>query len=997
MNENRQIRVFISSTFRDMHLEREELTKRIFPQLKKMCAERGVTFVEVDLRWGVTEEQAAEGNVLPICLEEIRRCRPYFIGLLGERYGWVPEQISEELIEREPWLLEMRSLSVTELEILHGVLNNPDMAEHAFFYFRAQSYLLNLPSDANPEDYTSDSPESAEKLRILKKRIRLSGFPVHEEYPDPVAFGQGVLEDFTVLINRLFPELEAPGLLEREKDAHEAFAKMRRRVYIEHFDEFNRPVLLDTLDTHIEGDGPPFVILGESGAGKTALLANWTESYRAKHRDELIIEHYIGSTTDSSDWAAMLRRILGELKQWFELNIEIPDKPDALRLAFANTLHMAASRGKCIILMDGLNQLEDRDGALDLVWLPPVIPNNVRMIFSTLPGRPLDDLMKRGWPTLTVQPLTAEERRRFITNYLAQYAKRLSSARAELIAAAPQCDNPLFLQALLEELRLFGVHERLDERITDYLKASTIPALYELILARSEEDYERDRPGLVRDAMSYLWAARRGLSETELLELLGTEGSPLPRAHFSPFYLSAESSLVNRSGLIGFFHDYLRDAVLHRYLSREEDMSSTHLRLADYFNNHNHLKRKVEEAPWHCMLACEWISLRDLLKDMKFLMQIWETSQFDVIEYWKALESHGYHINDGYNYVLETPRKYDESVLFVLASLFAHFNPANIGEDLWGHLSARYREMGDYVNQAACIGNQVALLKERGDLDGALALAKEQEQLCYKHPDAQILAVSLGNQALILKARGQHASAKSLLHRAAGIFRSTEGADARKGLASCLGNQASILHDEGNLVGALGFLDEAERILRELDAKDSLATCLGIRASILADMGYNEDAATLIFEQIRIIASIGSFRDQAMSWHNFAVLISRHDPDTALEWHKNSEHVWEQLGDHLNVQQSLGCQASLLYQRNPEESLRCSQKQEAICRELGLLDGLARSLSTQAALLADRFGRMDEALHLAIEARRLARQAGIKKLIDLTEHILKLVKQKISS
>ena len=49
---------------------------------------------------GITDEQTAEGQVLPICLEEIRRCRPYFIGLLGERYGWVPDEIPAELIER---------------------------------------------------------------------------------------------------------------------------------------------------------------------------------------------------------------------------------------------------------------------------------------------------------------------------------------------------------------------------------------------------------------------------------------------------------------------------------------------------------------------------------------------------------------------------------------------------------------------------------------------------------------------------------------------------------------------------------------------------------------------------------------------------------------------------------------------------------------------------------------------------------------------------------
>ena len=76
-----------------MHEEREELVKRVFPQLRKLCERRGVTWGEVDLRWGIPDEEKAEGKVLPICLAEIERCRPYFIGLLGERYGWLPEEI----------------------------------------------------------------------------------------------------------------------------------------------------------------------------------------------------------------------------------------------------------------------------------------------------------------------------------------------------------------------------------------------------------------------------------------------------------------------------------------------------------------------------------------------------------------------------------------------------------------------------------------------------------------------------------------------------------------------------------------------------------------------------------------------------------------------------------------------------------------------------------------------------------------------------------------
>jgi hypothetical protein len=36
-------RVFVSSTFRDTAQQREELVKRIFPQLRKLCERRGVT------------------------------------------------------------------------------------------------------------------------------------------------------------------------------------------------------------------------------------------------------------------------------------------------------------------------------------------------------------------------------------------------------------------------------------------------------------------------------------------------------------------------------------------------------------------------------------------------------------------------------------------------------------------------------------------------------------------------------------------------------------------------------------------------------------------------------------------------------------------------------------------------------------------------------------------------------------------------------------------
>ncbi len=436
-----------------MKEERDILVKRIFPVLKKACEERGVTWGEVDLRWGVTEEQSAEGKVLPICLEEIKRCRPFFIGLLGERYGWIPDAIPKDLIMREPWLKEHLSHSVTELEILHGVLNNPAMTAHAFFYLRDPGYLKKLPEGANLSEFVSEDKASGEKLDDLKKRIRRSNFPIHENYADPEAAGELILRDIQGVIDNLYPPDETIDPLDRDALDHEAFAQSRARVYIGRDEYFKR------LDEHVKNSEPPLVVLGESGSGKSALLANWAlqkKNRPVKHtparrvslieklvlwgtdeeeRDDHppVLFHFVGASPYSANWASMVRRIMGELKRLFHIEEEVPDKPEELRLAFANWLSMASAKGKIVLIIDALNQLEDRDGAPDLVWLPPVLPGNVSLIVSTLPGRSLDEIRKRGWATLTVEPLTDEERGLFITKYLAQYTKELSPHHIEMV------------------------------------------------------------------------------------------------------------------------------------------------------------------------------------------------------------------------------------------------------------------------------------------------------------------------------------------------------------------------------------------------------------------------------------------------------------------------------------------------------------------------------------------------------------------------------------
>jgi hypothetical protein len=91
-----------------------------------------------------------------------------------------------------------------------------------------------------------------------------------------------------------------------------------------------------------------------------------------------------------------------------------------------------------------------------LAWLPPEIPANIRLIVSTLPGKPQEEAGRRQWQTLTVELLIPGERREWIRKYLQQYRKELSLGQVNRIAESRQAANPLFLRAMLDELPFAG-------------------------------------------------------------------------------------------------------------------------------------------------------------------------------------------------------------------------------------------------------------------------------------------------------------------------------------------------------------------------------------------------------------------------------------------------------------------------------------------------------------------------------------------------------------
>lgn len=179
------------------------------------------------------------------CLDYIEQSAPFFICLLGERYGQfktlesplLPENV-EELTAEHSWLDrsliiasqsghawvtdgDYKFCSVTELEVQKAAFI--DRLQHCYFYLRDPSHVddkyNNLEDGERYEKlatFKSESEYTTKRIQLLKDKIEDSGYPVRR-FRTPQELGEQVLEDWTKLINDLFPQNEGTGTNPRSK------------------------------------------------------------------------------------------------------------------------------------------------------------------------------------------------------------------------------------------------------------------------------------------------------------------------------------------------------------------------------------------------------------------------------------------------------------------------------------------------------------------------------------------------------------------------------------------------------------------------------------------------------------------------------------------------------------------------------------------------------------------------------------------------------------
>ena len=189
----RRVRVFISSTFMDMHGERDLLNRFVFPELARRCRKSCVDILAIDLRWGLPhfgdqhDSQLAAVRQVRACIDEIDRCN-FFIGFLGERYGWKPqlESISESSSFEAKSLAQKighvykPGMSITELEMNYAALGSSPASkrDRVFFFLRDPTQLeKGVPLDLE-HHFKTESREDVARLEALKDKILRSGYEV---------------------------------------------------------------------------------------------------------------------------------------------------------------------------------------------------------------------------------------------------------------------------------------------------------------------------------------------------------------------------------------------------------------------------------------------------------------------------------------------------------------------------------------------------------------------------------------------------------------------------------------------------------------------------------------------------------------------------------------------------------------------------------------------------------------------------------------------------
>lgn len=678
--------LFLSSTFNDMHAERDYLTKFVFPELREWCARRRLEFVDIDLRWGITDEDSTQNHrTLAICLENVERCRPLFLALLGQRRGWVPapNEVDPGLLQHYPDLAQQIGLrSITELEIWKAV---HDEQIRGIFFLRDPAALNGMPDEpefrlnyrnaallpgTNTVVPNSDQEARHESFRSwAATQTRYPALTYTARWDSSLPMPE--MRDITVA-GQVFPRLETGRLTDftcggapwREVVLRE----LKKQITAAFPDHTEQPPLrglageLEVQERHLQSQsdnylelpgqydiipGPArylavFALCAAAGSGKSAYLANYI-----RKQDKQVYYRFCGISQDSSRESELLYSLAEQWQQDGRLS-RLPERSQ-FPAAFPMLFREAARHSPMTVVIDGLDELDNGEARLNWCrWARYPDCQGSRLLLSvkqgTVAAKRLNAFQRLTSLTLLDTP---QARRALVEQKLRRSLKRLEPDQLDALCSAPHADNPLFLSEVLYELGLHGNRSTLPARLQELLPLDAAGVAGK-IFDRLEQDpayLDVEQKPFLQAMFGLLGDARFGLTEDDLADILvGVKRAPnkeMALAAVRYYARQLRPFLIWRGGRLNFLYATWHALCRQRYGGRwHSALAFRFFNLCDAqssgpylgqeplpfreFSYHTRFcgnQRMSQEVPTRLAISCDWVWVKLRLCGARALLE----------------------------------------------------------------------------------------------------------------------------------------------------------------------------------------------------------------------------------------------------------------------------------------------------------------------------------------------------------------------------------------
>lgn len=577
MQEWNEVKLFISSTFNDMHAERDYLVTEVFPELREWCEARRLRLTDIDLRWGISKDQPETEDTVRTCLRCIDECRPFFLCFVGQRRGWIPdlEKYSAGNTEYEGLSAHLDRSSITEIEIEHAALapmmhilsDKRERADkcNALFFFREDPFTgkagkketsifrglfsrsshvsgsidCNL-TDAQRRIYTNagteDESAEDEKLEALRQRI-YKEWPVHsyrcrwdaaaitEELRSLGDVCQGRLTDFSCdgmpLRDTILSALKAAIVKEypehvpvSEPDPYDEDA-LEQHLFAQMscFDFTGRSEYLESIRSYAETDSDGDSLLLFGEEGVGKTALLSKLWHELDGTGKKIVFRSCG-VTDASVSESELYLSIGNECGMFRASEKDPSLRKQIDTVFLSNM---LEQGFDTLILDGAEQLTGRNELRSIGR----IPTGFHLILSSNRQQDIDSLHfpKKVIRLSGISDLN--ERISLVKTFLKRSLKSLSYEQMNLLVSSEGADNPLYLKTVCSELISYGSHAGLTDKIKCF-GDSLEDAFLEVL--RTVENECQDNRRLFPLLCGLLGFGRGGLDEVELLRAFGKLG-----------------------------------------------------------------------------------------------------------------------------------------------------------------------------------------------------------------------------------------------------------------------------------------------------------------------------------------------------------------------------------------------------------------------------------------------------------------------------------------